>query len=95
VLGLVICPEKRGLGIGSSVLLELDALYAPQANWIELQVHVSNHAARRLYERLGYRVVNDCQDDGFLHMRKALRKQDPHPGGKERRLSPPTGERSI
>jgi hypothetical protein len=44
VLGLVICPEKRGLGIGSSVLLMLDALYAPQANWIELQVHVSNHA---------------------------------------------------
>jgi ribosomal protein S18 acetylase RimI-like enzyme len=75
VLGLVICPEKRGLGIGTAVLLMLENQYAGQANWIELQVHISNHGARRLYERLGYRVVNDCQDDCFLHMRKALRKK--------------------
>ncbi len=72
VHGLVIDPVFRGRGIGSSVLRDLENEFAGEADAIELGVHDSNHRARALYERLGFKLAETRNDVGFLIFRKLL-----------------------
>ena len=59
-LGLIeLLPEFQGRGIGAAVVIDL--LAKAQARGLPLALHAlkTNHPARRLYERLGLRVVGE------------------------------------
>jgi ribosomal protein S18 acetylase RimI-like enzyme len=58
LIDIALVPERRGTGLGGAILADLigeaDALGLP----VSLQVDQTN-PARRLYERLGFRVLED------------------------------------
>jgi len=57
VRNLYVRPERRGEGIGSELLaVAEDALEAAGAEVISLKAMADNEAARRFYERHGYRT---------------------------------------
>lgn len=62
-----VLPELQGRGIGSSVLQGLLAQAATRNVPVELVVLQVNPRARRLYERLGFRVTEE--GDPFIRMR--------------------------
>ncbi len=50
-----VLPEARGLGVGTALLRELERRARERgAAKMTLEVHDSNHAARRLYSRFGF-----------------------------------------
>ncbi|HEU4538602.1 MAG TPA: GNAT family N-acetyltransferase [Polyangiaceae bacterium] len=56
--GLVVDAGQRGRGLGAALVGKAEGLAAALGRRaVHLQVVVGNHAARRLYARLGYRVV--------------------------------------
>jgi ribosomal protein S18 acetylase RimI-like enzyme len=58
---LYIAPEMRGQGIGSQLLASAEErLRERRYEFAEIGAERDNPAARRLYERLGYRLV--CED---------------------------------
>ncbi len=66
---LEVRPEHRGRGIGTALVRELeDRLRRRGWSWARLGVEQSNPDARRLYERLGYRVVG-VEVDGWDELR--------------------------
>ena len=55
---IAVVPERRGEGIGGRLLLESIAAAASRGTRsLYLEVRESNHGARRLYEKAGFRVV--------------------------------------
>lgn len=57
ILTLHVDEAWRGRGVGLALLGELEArLRARRARRVALEVHVDNTAARRLYQRAGYRL---------------------------------------
>jgi ribosomal protein S18 acetylase RimI-like enzyme len=58
VVEIMVAPELRGKGIGSAALRQV---LATAAGPVRLSVNIANGAAIRLYERLGFRKVE--QDD--------------------------------
>jgi ribosomal protein S18 acetylase RimI-like enzyme len=72
LLGLVVKPEQQGLGLGTQALVWLEQNCQASIRAIELQVHDSNPRARKLYERMGYRVVELDRDSGFYLMEKPV-----------------------
>jgi ribosomal protein S18 acetylase RimI-like enzyme len=57
-MDIALAPAYRGRGIGSGLLRSLIA--EAQASARKLSIHVeSNNPARRLYERLGFRVAGE------------------------------------
>lgn len=53
---LWVAPEYRGRGLGKALMEKADELRTElEASGIRLYVNVNNPAARRLYERCGYR----------------------------------------
>ncbi len=53
-----IRPIYRGAGLGTRMMETMENdLSARRFNWITLNVGKANYSARRLYNRLGYRVV--------------------------------------
>jgi ribosomal protein S18 acetylase RimI-like enzyme len=63
----IVVPELRGRGVGTRLLDAAERLARESvATAVELGVEDSNPPARRLYERLGYRVVgtDDFRYDG-------------------------------
>jgi len=61
-----LLPEWQGIGIGTTVLRGLIAKAAALRIPVELVVHETNTRARRLYERLGFKVTS-CEVP-FIHM---------------------------
>jgi ribosomal protein S18 acetylase RimI-like enzyme len=58
IMDIALAPTYRGHGIGSELLRSLMA--EAQAGARKLSIHVeSNNPARRLYERLGFRVAGE------------------------------------
>ena len=58
IMDIALAPAYRGRGIGTDLLRSLMA--EAQASARKLSVHVeSNNPARRLYERLGFRVAGE------------------------------------
>jgi RimJ/RimL family protein N-acetyltransferase len=56
-LGMGLLPEMRGRGLGERLVrAAVDAARDAGAERVELEVYASNHAARRLYERVGFVV---------------------------------------
>ncbi|MDR2213031.1 MAG: GNAT family N-acetyltransferase [Pseudomonadales bacterium] len=86
VLGMGLLPEFRRRGLGERLLrATIDAAHANGLSRIELEVYASNHAAIRLYERLGFahegrrrqaRIL-DGQVEDNLCMALVLAGQDP------------------
>lgn len=68
VKDLAVHPDRRGLGVGSSLLsAALSAIATSGARSVRLEVRESNAPARRLYRRFGFdplRRVSDYYDDG-------------------------------
>ena len=70
-LSLTTFPEYRGRGIGSGLLRDLIALASDRGlTGISLSVEDGN-AARRLYERAGFRVVGRNGDSDTMLLRLA------------------------
>jgi ribosomal protein S18 acetylase RimI-like enzyme len=64
VFGFRIRPEYRNLGIGTMMMRTVEEdLRENYFRVITLNVTQVNHAARKFYERLGYRVVGDDPGD--------------------------------
>ena len=64
VQSLRVHPAFRGLGIGGRILHVAETLAAGAGySDISLAVGIHNDAARRLYERVGYRAVGDSYED--------------------------------
>jgi ribosomal-protein-alanine N-acetyltransferase len=58
ILNLAVHPLKRRQGIATMLLkAALDSEYADLCRYIYLEVRASNRAARRLYEKFGFRTV--------------------------------------
>jgi ribosomal protein S18 acetylase RimI-like enzyme len=74
---LILKSGFRGKGIGSQILRDIEAGVREGVDAIELGVHVSNDAAKRLYERIGYRKVRALDELGFVVMQKSLTSQPP------------------
>jgi len=58
---VAVAEEARGAGIGARLLAFADGRY-PEARHIFLCVTNINAGARRLYERVGYRMVGEIPD---------------------------------
>jgi ribosomal protein S18 acetylase RimI-like enzyme len=72
LVDLIVAPERRGRGIGTALIRGLLAAGGP----VRLSVAVANAPARRLYERLGFRVTQ--RGETHLHLEAA--GADPPPG---------------
>lgn len=58
LVDIALLPEKRGTGIGTGLILEL--LDEARKAGKPVRLHVEKHnRARRLYERLGFEVIED------------------------------------
>ncbi len=68
-----IIPEYQGRGIGTSLIREVLAGDQP----VELWVMTSNTGARRLYERLGFRVTGEENDHYRMRAEPVKRQKDP------------------
>lgn len=58
-----ILPGSQGQGIGTALVQSLLERAGEARKVVELRVFVINHDARRLYERLGFRVVSRNEHD--------------------------------
>jgi ribosomal protein S18 acetylase RimI-like enzyme len=58
ILGIAVEPEKQGTGVGRMLLEALDAVSADFGiKWLLLHTATENTPARRLYEKIGYRIL--------------------------------------
>jgi [ribosomal protein S18]-alanine N-acetyltransferase len=72
---VLVHPDRRGHGIGSRLVEFAEQRILPEAPNVFMCVSSFNHGARRLYERLGYKVIGELTDyivDG--HSEILLRK---------------------
>jgi ribosomal protein S18 acetylase RimI-like enzyme len=58
VIDILLAPAWRGGGIGGALLRAVQADAAARGRGVELHVLAWNEGARRLYERLGFRVAD-------------------------------------
>jgi len=72
---LILKREFQGQGIGTQVLQMLAEQFQVRMDTIELGVHQSNDGAKRLYQRLGFEVVNFRADLGYYIMQKSLARE--------------------
>ncbi len=68
LIDVALLPERRGGGVGTAVLADLQREAAASAK--PLRIHVERYnRALRLYERLGFRVIEDRGVYLFLEWR--------------------------
>ena len=64
IIDIALLPECRGRGLGGKIVQDL--LDEAQANGQTVRIHVEcNNPARRLYDRLGFRQIDDL---GVYHL---------------------------
>jgi ribosomal protein S18 acetylase RimI-like enzyme len=64
--GLQIMPEHRGRGVGTQIINELINESEGTGNRIKLEVFHSNPRAQKLYEKLGFEVVDENEDQKIM-----------------------------
>jgi ribosomal protein S18 acetylase RimI-like enzyme len=69
VVDITLLPDWRGLGIGRALIEAAAQQASARGHGLHLHVLHTNPAARRLYERLGFRI--DADTGTHLHMRRA------------------------
>ncbi|MCA9933028.1 MAG: GNAT family N-acetyltransferase [Ardenticatenaceae bacterium] len=57
-----LLPQYQGCGVGTAVIHDLQAMAAKQGYDIYLHVLKSNQPARRLYERLDFRMIEEREE---------------------------------
>jgi ribosomal protein S18 acetylase RimI-like enzyme len=62
IVDIMVLPTQRGRGIGTAVLR---GILASTAAPVRLNVYITNHAAIRLYERLGFRRTGGDETQHF------------------------------
>ena len=63
---IATAPESRGLGLGAAVSAALTRLAFESGDKVCTLAHYHpNEAARRIYQRLGYRTTHQMQSNGF------------------------------
>jgi glycosyltransferase involved in cell wall biosynthesis len=75
-LGIALAPKHIGRGLGRALTAHLHSVAAERgAASIRLKVYVRNHAARALYQKLGYVLtpVSDAEELGRLVLRPTMR----------------------
>jgi ribosomal protein S18 acetylase RimI-like enzyme len=70
--GIVVKGSYQSQGIGTAVLTMLRDQYRDSLDAIELGVHESNSRARKLYERLGFRLLMYLKDLGYYVLQLPL-----------------------
>ena len=67
ITNLAVNPELFGNGIGSQVLQDLEAIYKGNENesWVAY-VEVKNEKARRFFEKNGWKLNKEMDEDGML-----------------------------
>lgn len=77
IFALRVHPAEQGKGIGSKLILEMEKLLKKKGFFeVFISVHIDNPKAQKLYERLGYKIVNQdvieeweyADDDGEICM---------------------------
>jgi ribosomal protein S18 acetylase RimI-like enzyme len=71
-IAIAVTPERRGSGIGGSLLDELFVRCTDRYEALSLNVHERNPASH-LYERNGFRVLGQGRGTLGIAMRKELR----------------------
>jgi ribosomal protein S18 acetylase RimI-like enzyme len=64
--GIQLLPEVQNRGIGTAIITDLQAEAATLAVPLDLGVEKDNTNARRLYDRLGFRMVGESGDEDKL-----------------------------
>lgn len=83
---LAIRPQYRRQGLGQLLLIKLlKNAIQKQSEWATLEVRVSNQAAQKLYEKLGFinigqrkNYYQDTKEDALILWNKGLQKQSFH-----------------
>jgi ribosomal-protein-alanine N-acetyltransferase len=78
-----VLPNQRGKGLGELMLVELfEAAQARGAEWLTLEVRVSNTPAQALYEKYGFtrqgvrrRYYSDNGEDAYIMWSPSLRTE--------------------
>jgi ribosomal-protein-alanine N-acetyltransferase len=79
-----VSPQHRGRGLGELLLLDLiDEAMRRNAEWVTLEVRVSNHSAQALYEKFGFtrqgvrrRYYSDNGEDAYIMWSPSIRTQE-------------------
>ena len=79
-----IDPDHRGRGLGELLLVDLfEEAIRRRANWLTLEVRVSNTAAQELYRKYGFavhgtrrRYYSDNNEDAYIMWSRSLRDSD-------------------
>jgi ribosomal-protein-alanine N-acetyltransferase len=79
-----VSPQLRGKGLGELLLLDLvDEALRRNAEWLTLEVRVSNTPAQALYEKLGFtrqgvrrRYYSDNGEDAYIMWSPSIRTQE-------------------
>jgi ribosomal protein S18 acetylase RimI-like enzyme len=66
---IMILPELRGKGIGTAAIRQVLATAAAAGKPVRLNVNVTNHAAIRLYQRLGFRRIESDEVQHVMQCR--------------------------
>lgn len=76
LLDIALLPAHRGHGVGSALIRELIREAARSAKPLRHSVEKNNPDAKRLYDRLGFRVVGEIPTHYFLEHEKARMKDE-------------------
>lgn len=72
-LGLLICESVRGMGLGRLAMqVAISQCRIEQVMNIMLKVAPDNHAAKLLYESMGFVAEGSCENTGHLQMNLEL-----------------------
>lgn len=79
-----IAPSHRGKGLGELLLIDLfDRAHERNAEWLTLEVRVSNDSAQALYEKYGFtrqglrkRYYSDNGEDAYIMWSPSLRSDE-------------------
>lgn len=79
IIDISLVPASRGLGIGSAILADVIAAAESEGQGVSIRVEIHN-PARRLYERLGFALVED--QGAYLRMEWPAPADRPASAGK-------------
>jgi ribosomal-protein-alanine N-acetyltransferase len=65
IIQITVSPGRRRRGIATTLLCEALTVYGSSVEQTVLEVREDNHAARRLYEKIGFRVVGSVRKNYY------------------------------
>jgi ribosomal protein S18 acetylase RimI-like enzyme len=80
LVDISVFPALRGNGIGSALIGQSQRDAAAVGRGMRLHVHLANHAAQRLYTRLGFRAQAPAGAYLAMHWMPATHSQHGRPG---------------